>query len=141
MHVNILIYIHSLIHTCIHTHTFTLTHTHHTRTHTHTHTLSHTHTYSHTHTHTRRELDGPAARKPGKFQAPFQVILDLEFNQSDGPISPGAAASWQNLPHPRASPLTCFSSHTEEQEVLRQYGRCGVRDQSMGTGQSSRVIT
>ena len=67
----------------------------------------------------RQELDGIVAKKEDKFPPPFQVLLGLEWNQFNEPLSPGI--SWQNLPHPTASPLPAFSSLLEQEETIKQF--------------------
>ena len=68
----------------------------------------------------RKTLDGSSVRKKEKFPPPFQAVLDGEWDTS----LPGVyqKASWLNLPYPKTSPLTCFSSVTEQGEVLKQLG-------------------
>lgn len=70
----------------------------------------------------RKKLDGSAVRKQDKFPSPFQVILDVEWDKSGNGMY--REASWQNLPYPKASPLTCFFTITEQEEVLKQLGTC-----------------
>ncbi len=94
--------------------------------------------------HFREELDGSAARRTDKFPAPFQVIVEVEVNRSDrSGGDEGRTVSWQNLPHPRASPLTCFSSHVEEEEVLKQFGKWagGWTGRRLADGQVGRYIS
>ena len=72
----------------------------------------------------RKTLDGSPVRKQDKFPSPFHADLDVEWEKS---TTEGVyrEASWQNLPYPKASPLSCFSSVTEQEEVLRQFGEGG----------------
>ncbi len=86
----------------------------------------------------RSELDGSAARKEDKFPAPFQAVLELQVVRAKrSSEDKSRAISWQNLPHPRASPLTCFSSHVEEEEVLKQFGE-GGRERGGREGREGR---
>ena len=38
-------------------------------------------------------------------------------------LSAERCASWENLPHPQDTPLTCFSSIEEQQSVLKEFGK------------------
>ena len=55
-----------------------------------------------------------------KFPSPFRVTLEVEWERDSESVH--RAASWQNLPYPKTTPLTCFSTRTEEQEVLKLIG-------------------
>lgn len=70
----------------------------------------------------RKELDGSSVKKQDKFPSPFHAILDVEWDKSGSGVY--REASWQNLPYPKASPLSCFFTTTEQEEVLKQLGMC-----------------
>ena len=60
-------------------------------------------------------------RKVDKFPDPFRVTLEVEWERVTD--TNHGASSWQNLPYPKTTPLTCFSTRTEEQEVLKLIGK------------------
>lgn len=69
----------------------------------------------------RKTLDGSPVKKQEKFPSPFHASLEVEWDKSEaGGVY--REASWQNLPYPKASPLSCFSSVTEQEEVFKQFG-------------------
>ncbi len=68
----------------------------------------------------RHDIDGSSVKKVDKFPSPFRVTLEVEWERESD--TGHRAASWQNLPYPKATPLTCFSSRNEEQEVLKLLG-------------------
>ena len=67
----------------------------------------------------RHDLDGSSVRKQDKFTSPFRVIVEVEWNRATAEQATYNAASWQNLPYPKATPLTCFSSKVEEEETAK----------------------
>ena len=73
----------------------------------------------HVHTSYRHYLDGSSVKKQDKFTSPFRVILEVEWNRATEEQATYNAASWQNLPYPKAHPLTCFSSNVEEEETAK----------------------
>lgn len=68
--------------------------------------------------HFRTELDGSGTRKQDKFPSPFKVVIDFEVESS----SQATDVAWQNLPHPQATPITCFSTVQEQEEITNLFG-------------------
>ncbi len=68
----------------------------------------------------KKSLDGSAMRKGDKFPSPFSTVLEVEWDLSS--IGVFREASWQNLPYPKSSPIACFSSVTEQSEVIKLIG-------------------
>lgn len=60
----------------------------------------------------RSELDGSSVASMEKYPEPFLVGLELEVEEGEPLTSP--SPSWQNLPHPHATPLPCFATRQEE---------------------------
>jgi hypothetical protein len=67
----------------------------------------------------RHDLDGSSVKKQDKFMSPFRVIMEVDWNPSSEDQAVYNAASWQNLPYPKANPSTCFSSRVEEEETAK----------------------
>ena len=70
----------------------------------------------------RNELDGSATRKQEKFPSPFKVVIDIKPVQYNSVDTSSNDIAWQNLPHPKATPLTCFSTVQEQEEVINLFG-------------------
>lgn len=70
----------------------------------------------------RHDLDGSSVKKLEKFTSPFRVTVEVEWNRATDEEAVYNAASWQNLPYPKATPLTCFSSRVEEEEIKKMLG-------------------
>ena len=63
-----------------------------------------------------------------KYPEPFLVGLDVEAMEAEPLVSP--SPSWQNLPHPRATPFPCFTTQQEELmvgNIFSQFDRQIVR--------------
>jgi len=67
----------------------------------------------------RKALDG-SVKKKDKFPSPFHAVVEGEWDMTA--IGVYREASWQNLPYPKSTPITCFSSATEQFEVLKLMG-------------------
>ena len=67
----------------------------------------------------RHDLDGSSVKKQDKFTSPFCVTMEVEWNRTPEDQAVYNAASWQNLPYPKATPSTCFSSRVEEEETAK----------------------
>lgn len=70
----------------------------------------------------RKNLDGSSVRKQDKFPSPFHATVEVEWDES-AERGVYREASWQNLPYPKTSPLSCFSTLTEQEEVMKQLGK------------------
>ena len=71
----------------------------------------------------RSDLDGSSILNESKFPSPFKVIMSVGVDVSRQGLSAERCASWENLPHPQDTPLTCFSSIEEQQSVLKEFGK------------------
>ena len=71
----------------------------------------------------RSDLDGSSILNESKFPSPFKVIMSVGVDVSQQGLSAERCTSWQNLPHPQDTPLTCFSSIEEQQSVLKEFGK------------------
>ena len=60
----------------------------------------------------RSEVDGSSVSSVDKYPEPFLVGLEVEMEEGEPLTSP--SPSWQNLPHPHATPLLCFANRQEE---------------------------
>ena len=58
-------------------------------------------------------------KKQDKFTSPFRATVEVEWTRATDDQTAYNAASWQNLPYPKATPLTCFSSKVEEEETAK----------------------
>ncbi len=54
-----------------------------------------------------------------RFPEPFRVSFELQV-ESTQQMEGGIA--WQQLPHPQAHPITCFSTIQEQEEIQELFG-------------------